>query len=427
MTAAQRLAAFAVALRHDDVPAAVREGAVLHLLDGVGCAYAASGLGEAGEARAVVAAQGGTPDSSVIGTRVRAPATGAALANGTLMHALDFDDTHPGSICHITTVVGPAALAVAEAVGADGRELVTAYVAGCETVARLGAAADGAFHRRGFHATGVCGVFGATVAAARLLSLDEAATMRALGIRGLVRARGCSSSSATDRPRSGCMPAGPPAPASRRPCWRRPVPPARPASSTAATASSRRTSATRTAAAIAARLDDLGARWETAAMAIKAYPCCHFMHGTLEALESLGLAADDVAQIDVALSADAGVGLILEPAAETATAAAHAVRREVQPALHGRRRCSCTDASALPPSRPRGSPTRRRSRWRSRMSYRPVPLAEMANGFGGSVAVQHGRRPHARGRRRASARLGGGADAGRRRARQVPRQRRRWR
>ena len=50
-------------------------------------------------------------------------------------------------------------------------------------------------------------------------------------------------------------------------------------------------------------------------MAIKPYPCCHFMHGALEALESLGLAADDVAQIDVRV-ADAGVGLILEPAAD---------------------------------------------------------------------------------------------------------------
>ena len=184
MTAAERLAAFAVALRHDDVPSAVRTRAVVHVLDAVGCAYAASALDEGTEARTVAIAQGGTAAAAVIGTRVRLPAPGAALANGTLMHALDYDDTHPPSICHITTVVAPAALAVAAATGASGAELVTAYVAGCETVARIGAAADGEFHRRGFHATGVCGVFGATVAAARLLRLDAAATTWALGIAG---------------------------------------------------------------------------------------------------------------------------------------------------------------------------------------------------------------------------------------------------
>ncbi len=65
MTAAERLAAFAVALRHDDVPAAVRERAVLHVLDAVGCAYAASALGEGVEARAVARRGGAEAGSSV--------------------------------------------------------------------------------------------------------------------------------------------------------------------------------------------------------------------------------------------------------------------------------------------------------------------------------------------------------------------------
>ena len=382
--AAERLAAFTVALRHDDVPAGVRERAVLHILDAVGCAYAASAMGEGGEARTVVEALGGTPESSLIGARVRAPATGAALANGTLMHALDFDDTHPASICHITTVVAPAALAVAEAIGAGGRELVTAYVAGCETVARIGAAANGEFHRRGFHATGVCGVFGATVAAARLLSLDAAATTRALGIAGsfapgLLEFLGDGSS--TKRLHAGGA--------------------ARAGVEAALLAAAGATGpagvldgryglyATHLGdphvAAIAEQLDDLGTRWETAAMAIKPYPCCHFMHGALEALASLDVAAADVVSIDVRV-ADAGVGLILEPAADKPrprtpydakfslpfTAGALLVHGRVGVATFTS--AGIDDEAAVAVAR--------------RLRYEPVPLAEMANGFGGSVTVR---------------------------------------
>ncbi len=191
---------------------------------------------------------------------------------------------------------------------------MTAYVAGCETVARIGAAADGAFHHRGFHATGVCGVFGATVAAARLLGLDAAAT-RARSASPARSRPGCSSSSATARRRSASMPAARPGPASRRRLLA-----AAGATGPAGVIDGRYgLYATHLGdphtAAIAAQLDDLGTRWETAAMAIKPYPCCHFMHGALEALASLDLAAADVESIDVRV-ADAGVGLILEPAAE---------------------------------------------------------------------------------------------------------------
>lgn len=384
MTAAERLAAFSVGLRHHDVPARVRERAVLHILDAVGCAYAASALGEGVEARAVVEAAGGTAEADLIGACARVPASAAALANGTLMHALDFDDTHPGSICHITTVVAPAALAVARATGASGRELVTAYVAGCEAVARLGAAADGEFHRRGFHATGVCGVFGATVAAARLLSLDAARTTCALGIAGsfapgLLEFLGDGSS--TKRLHAG---------GAARAGVEAALLAAAGATGPAGVVDGRYgVFATHLGdphvAAIAAQLDDLGSRWESAAMAIKPYPCCHFMHGALEALATLDLAAPDVVSIDVRV-ADAGVGLILEPAVDKPrprtpydakfslpfTAGALLVHGRVGVATFTP--AGIDDDAAVAVAR--------------RMSYEAVPLAEMANGFGGSVAVR---------------------------------------
>ena len=384
MTAAERLAAFAAALRDDEVPSRVRARAVLHVLDAIGCAYAASALGEGTEARTVAVAQAGATEAGVIGAVERLPAAPAALANGTLMHALDYDDTHPPSICHITAVVAPAAMAVAAATGAGGRELVTAYVAGCEAVARIGAAADGEFHRRGFHATGVCGVFGAAVAAARLLRLDAAATVRALGIAGsfapgLLEFLGDGSS--TKRLHAGGA--------------------ARAGVEAALLAQAGATGPAgvldgrygvfathlgdRHEAALAAQLDDLGDRWETAAMAIKPFPCCHFMHGALEALQSLGLRADDVAAIDVRV-ADAGVGLILEPAAAKPRPRTPYDAKFSLPftagalLVHGRVGVATftadgiDDEAAVAVAR--------------RMSYEPVPLAEMANGFGGAVAVR---------------------------------------
>src|SRR5439155_17680726 len=99
-------------------------------------------------------------------------------------HALDFDDTHPDSIVHVSASIVPAAFAAAQAHRASGADVVAAVVAGSETSIRLGMAAGGAFHARGLHPTGVCGVFGATVTVARLRGLDVGQMVNALGLAG---------------------------------------------------------------------------------------------------------------------------------------------------------------------------------------------------------------------------------------------------
>ena len=104
---------------------------------------------------------GGTPEATVIGLEERLPAPNAAFANAMLCHGLDFDDTHGESVAHVSTVVSPAAMALAEARGAAGADLLAAIVAGNEIVTRVGMAAPGAFHARGFHPTAICGIFGA--------------------------------------------------------------------------------------------------------------------------------------------------------------------------------------------------------------------------------------------------------------------------
>jgi len=156
--AAQELAAWTSSLDLADVPAEVRAVARDHILDALGCGLAALGVGEALPGLAVAEDAGAGP-ASAIGRADRVPAAAAALANGMLCHGLDFDDTHEASIAHVATVVVPAAIAAAEAVGATGAQTLAAIVAATETVTRIGMAAPEGFHRRGFHPTGVADLF----------------------------------------------------------------------------------------------------------------------------------------------------------------------------------------------------------------------------------------------------------------------------
>ena len=184
MTLAERLAAFAAGLAWDDVPPAVVESVKLRTLDILGIALTASTHEFAPAVRGALEAWGGRGDCTVVGAKVTAAAPLAALANGTLAHGLDFDDTHAASITHASAVVVPTVLAVGESQGADGRRLVTAAVAGYEAIARLGMAAPGAFHARGWHATAVCGPFAAALAAGTGAGLDGPALTAALGLAG---------------------------------------------------------------------------------------------------------------------------------------------------------------------------------------------------------------------------------------------------
>src|SRR3989442_5513942 len=184
MTLGGRLAALAAGLAWQDVRPAVVESVKLGTRDIVGIALPASTHEFAPAVRGALEAWGGRGDCTVVGAKVTAAAPLAALANGTLAHGLDFDDTHAASITHASAVVVPTVLAVGESQGADGRRLVTAAVAGYEAIARLGMAAPGAFHARGWHATAVCGPFAAALAAGTGAGLDGPALTPALGLAG---------------------------------------------------------------------------------------------------------------------------------------------------------------------------------------------------------------------------------------------------
>jgi 2-methylcitrate dehydratase PrpD len=314
--AAQELAAWTSALDVGDVPAEVRAAAREHILDTLGCGIAALGVGEA-TAGLAVAAEAGAGPATAIGRAEGVPAPAAALANGMLCHGLDFDDTHEASIAHVATVVVPAALAVAEATGATGAQTLAAIIAGTETVIRVGMAAPEGMHRRGFHPTGVCGVFGATVVACRLRRLDADTTTRALGLAGSM-ASGIFEYLADGSPtkpfhagwaaQAGVQAAALAAAGARGP----------------ATVLEGRFGVLATHVDVPhdmpAQIADLGERWESPLVAIKPYPACHWIHAAVDAAAeaAAGLAPDAIERITVRIP-EVGVPIVLEPLASKRT------------------------------------------------------------------------------------------------------------
>src|SRR5581483_8921122 len=135
---ARTLARFVTHLSLDDVPDHVVAAASLLALDTLGDALAAvpEDFGRA----ALHAAErlGGPPESTLIGRPGRVAAANAALANGTLAHGLDFDDTREDAIVHTGSVAVTAALAAAEAAGASGAGMLEALIAGVEVMCRIG-------------------------------------------------------------------------------------------------------------------------------------------------------------------------------------------------------------------------------------------------------------------------------------------------
>jgi len=129
----------------------------------------------------LVAAAGGTPESTVIGTRLRASAPSAAYANGTFGHACQYDDSHQLA-WHPGSCVVPSVLALAEREGRTGADAITAVIAGTQVMAVLGAAATPAMQQLGWHGAKVLGVFGAAVGAGLMLGLTIDQLAQAIAI-----------------------------------------------------------------------------------------------------------------------------------------------------------------------------------------------------------------------------------------------------
>lgn len=182
------LAGYVAALTFDDIPHEVLARAKLLTLDFLGSAIRARHEAESTPALLAMLralSLDGDGDATVFGDAKRWTPAVAALLNGALGHSLDFDDTHADSSLHPSAPVVPAAFAVGELVGASGRDVLTAIVAGYEVCCRLGNALDPTSHyARGFHPTATAGTFGAAAAAAKLLGLPPERIVAAFGVSG---------------------------------------------------------------------------------------------------------------------------------------------------------------------------------------------------------------------------------------------------
>lgn len=185
-TLSERFAQFAHGLDSSRVPPAVFEKAKWLVLDTVGLCAASSQLDYGIAISRLVQKWGGAGEATVIGSGAKVPMHNAALCNGVLAHGQDYDDTHTEAVVHSSAALVPVALAVAESLGASGREMLEAFVAGTEIALRIALPARNKFHQRGFHTTSVATTFGSALVTSRLLKMNPEETIAALGTCGSV-------------------------------------------------------------------------------------------------------------------------------------------------------------------------------------------------------------------------------------------------
>ena len=174
-----------LAMKYETLPAEAIALCKHVVLDGLAVIHAGSTEPE-GVGRLVmqyVKRMGGTPEASVITGGFKTSMENAAFANGTMAHALDFDNTsYPTN--HPTSPTLPAILAIAEHYGASGKQVIDALATAFEAQARFRLAGTGMATGVGFHKPSTAGMFGATAAAVKLLGLTQEQALVAFGVAG---------------------------------------------------------------------------------------------------------------------------------------------------------------------------------------------------------------------------------------------------
>ncbi|WP_228895939.1 MmgE/PrpD family protein [Pseudoduganella aquatica] len=177
------LATFAATLQFETIPHEVLRRAEDLMLDWAGSALAGKGARPVETIARYAEQMGGPGPCEILISRTRATPMFAAMVNAAASHYAEQDDVHNGSVFHPAAVVFPAALAVAQALGRSGRELLTAVVAGYEVGIRVGEFL-GRAHYKIFHTTGTAGTIAAAAAAGRLLNLTPEQMLHAFGSAG---------------------------------------------------------------------------------------------------------------------------------------------------------------------------------------------------------------------------------------------------
>jgi 2-methylcitrate dehydratase PrpD len=172
MEATRKLADLCSGVRYKDLPEeAVRKGKEC-ILDTLGCMLAGCKEAEAEIMLKYIEETGGKTEATIVGFGHKTSAPNAALANGTLGHALDFDDAQDSIMGHPSVVILPAALSVGEKLRSSGEAVLEAFMVGFEVACKIGRGVNPQLYNNGWHATSVIGTLGAAVTAGKLLELN---------------------------------------------------------------------------------------------------------------------------------------------------------------------------------------------------------------------------------------------------------------
>ncbi|KRS14318.1 2-methylcitrate dehydratase [Roseovarius atlanticus] len=243
--------------------------------------------------RAQAEDEGGSPQAGLIGSDLRVPARMAALVNGTVSHALDYDDTHFAHIGHPSVAVIPAALAVGESVGATGPALQEAALIGVEASIRVGVWLGRAHYQVGFHQTATAGAFGATLAAGRLMGLTPEQMQHAIGLV-TTRASGIKAQfGSMGKPMNAGLAASNGVEAAQLAARGF-------LSAPGAMDGQNGFGPTHHGEGRGTAFDTLGQEWLFESVQHKFHACCHGLHATLEAMRDLDAPADRVETVEIA-------------------------------------------------------------------------------------------------------------------------------
>ena len=183
MNITKRIAEYVTATDIEDFPPDAIEAAKGAIMDCLACTLAGSRESLSDILCRYVAAEGSALIASVVGRGFRTSAANAALLNGAMAHALDYDDITQITKTHPTAVLLPASLAVAEEFGASGKDMLLGYMSGLEVACAVGESLSEAYYDDlGWHPTGPLGAVGAAAAASRIMALDPEQTAMAVSL-----------------------------------------------------------------------------------------------------------------------------------------------------------------------------------------------------------------------------------------------------
>ena len=183
MDTTKRIAEYVAATDIEDFPPDAVEAAKGAIMDCLACMLAGSRESLADILCRYIADESASSAASVVGRGFRTSAANAALVNGAMGHALDYDDITQITKTHPTTVLLPAALAVAEELGASGRDMLLGYMSGFEVACAVGESLSEAYYDDlGWHPTGPLGAVGSAAAASKIMALDPERTAMAVSL-----------------------------------------------------------------------------------------------------------------------------------------------------------------------------------------------------------------------------------------------------